>query len=392
MRNLDQVDVFSKIGRSKPIRPSKLSVLSVCPWQYLLSTEQNCSPVLEVNPIGVLGSAMHKIIEKYAGQHTLKGLEVQQMIANEFEKKISLQPDNLLKRTFIRLGVNGVINPQRLLSASRLAFKSIRTAPQKKLGIELSFQNFETHSSDFIRERKLSSTELELEGWPDLVYKNENAIHVVDYKLSLRKNEDGKPKESYILQAAAYGLLAKECYKNSNVVLELISPTDKWVSPLDSELEIYVRTKLKQASNALPFGEVFDASQIARTGLHCVECSYRPGCMAYNANFLEGQQKSSETICSNDVFGQILAIKEADGFLSLEVESTFEKRKVVVEGVLKYSNSNPSIGSNFVGYGLGTTEIKGRGKYVANFHIFNPTNPTNSAFSSYAKTYDAHHL
>ena len=87
MSNVSQVDFFTKIARSKPFRPSKLAVLNDCPWQYLLSTEQNSFPVLEANPLGVLGSAMHKIIEKYAGQHSLKGLEVQQMIADEFEKK-----------------------------------------------------------------------------------------------------------------------------------------------------------------------------------------------------------------------------------------------------------------------------------------------------------------
>jgi CRISPR/Cas system-associated exonuclease Cas4 (RecB family) len=388
MSTSNSLEINSKIARLKPIRPSKLSVLFDCPWQYLLSTERNISPVLEKNPIGVLGSAMHKIIENYAGQHSLKGLEVQKLIANEFEKKISLEPNNLLKRTFDRLGIDGVINPKRLLSATQLAYKSIIASPKKNFSAVNFDYKFDAQSNDFLRENRLSSSDLDLEGWPDLVYKKDSIIYVVDYKLGLRRNADGKPKESYIFQAAAYGLLAKERFNNGNIILELISPSEKWTTPLDNDLEAHVRQLISQASRTLPIGELFDATQVAQPGMHCGDCSFRPGCPSYNNNFLAIQLNQSVETCSNDVCGKISSIQELNGLIRLEIESNFENRKFVVEGLDSYDKSALSPNSNFIGYGLGSTEIKGRGTYVSNFHIFNVVSPSNSAFSSYVKTLD----
>ena len=383
MTNLDSLHTNIKIGRSKPFRPSKISTLFDCPWHYLLSTEQSKLPTLESNPLGLLGSAMHKIIEDNAGQHSLKGLEVQNLIVSEFEKKVSSQPDNLLKWAYERLGITGVISQQRLLNASQLAFKSIRSSPPKKISNEFSNINFDSKLNNFVRERKFYSPKLGLEGWPDLVYTNENLIHVVDYKLSLRRNEEGKPKEAYIVQAAAYGLLAKETYKNSNVILELISPSDKWIKHLDADLENQVKDLLIHANQILPIGEKFDAQEIARPGMHCEQCSYRPACLTYNDSLIKDNIKSSESICTHDVYGKITAIEESNNLFRLEIKSNVESRKIIVDGFVSKNNLKPLVHANFLGYELGSAEVKGRGSYISNFHLFNPANSINSAFSSY---------
>ena len=375
-----------ELSRNKPFRPSKLAVLFECPWQYLLSTEHPKTSMLGLNPIGVLGSSMHKIIEKNAGEHHFKGLEVQQLIQEEFKKQITKLPNNFLKWTFQKYGMNGVINPARLLSAAQLAFKSIRSSPQKTNILQYFPSNSEESKSNFIRESKFFSLDLDLEGWPDLVYKNENSVHVVDYKLSLSRSEDGSPKESYILQAAAYGLLAKELNRNSDVILELTSPSDNWARSLDKVLENKVKETLTSASTILPKGKSFQILQLARLGNHCTKCNFRPSCSAYTNNLLSISSDQGDSISKNDVVGNIISINQIKNTIRIELETNLLNRKVTIEGLVPEIHSNLKIGDFLFGYELSTSEIKGRGTYVANFHILNSATPHSSAFSSFIKT------
>lgn len=369
--------------RTRPITPSKLNLLSDCRWQFLLSTEQSGVTRLPQGPMALLGSAMHKVIEVHAGRKGLTGLEVHRLVQEDFGRLAMSLQSGLLRWVFSRDGINGVVPPAAVAAAAQLAFKNVRgslgTASYARVG-GLSRTNV---GSQLGRERNFASEALDMSGKPDLVYRKGGVLHVVDFKLGLGRDATGQPNRGYILQVAAYGLIIKQAYGADKVVLELRSPVDVWVQVLDTDLEAAVHQAADMAKELLPKGTAFTASSLARLGTHCQTCSYRPGCPLYRSCLDSGDKAMTGATSPFDVIGTVVSATRSGESLRVIVEAKPYGRRVVIDGVVEaLSPRELSHGVQIQGYALATNELKGRGDYIANFHVWSPAYPRNSAFTA----------
>jgi hypothetical protein len=359
-------------------------MLSNCPWQYLLSTEQVDVPQLPWAPKALLGSAVHKVIEVNASQRGLTGLDVRRLVQEEFGRRAMELPAGLMPWVYAREGINGVLAPAVVLTAAQLAFKNIGSVPVPA-GPGAASLLVETNAQGQLgRERKFASTDLDMEGWPDLVYRRGDTVHVVDFKLGLGRDSTGQPKHDYILQVAAYGLMAQQACGGGKVVLELRSSIDDWVHALDGQLEAAVREAASQARAVIPKGAAFSASELTRLGHHCNGCSFRPGCPAYRGCLESGDESATGALSPFDGMGTIVTATRSGESWRVVIDALPNGRRVTIDGILEsLTPEGLASGVKLDGYALATSEVKGRGTYIANFHLWSPASPRNSAFTSF---------
>jgi len=329
---------------------------------------------------------MHKAIELNAG-HQLTGLEIKRLIEDEFGRRVSKLPVGLVRWVYDRDGTYGLLPTSIIMGASQLAYKSIQSSQVSfGPGTESILVGGDAHGQ-LGRERRFGSSALDMEGWPDLVYRKGNAIHIVDFKLGLSRDEHGKPKQDYVLQIASYGLMAKRASGITQVVLELRSPSDEWVHDLDAHLEAAVITAAQKAQEVLPRGKVFASAALTRLGPHCQRCSYRPACRAYSDCLSAGDDSNTGALSPFDLTGKVTSVTQVAGASRIAVDALPDERRVVVNGLIDgVVVSGMSEGCRFTAYGLATSEIKGRGNYIANFNAWSQGNPRRSAFDAYITT------
>ena len=371
------------LSRTRPISPSKIALISVCPWQFLLSTEAPKSPKIPHSPRAILGSAMHKTIELNAGLK-LTGLEVKRLIEEEFGRRVLALPNGLVRWVYIRDGTYGLLPNSIVMAASQLAYKSIQNSQISfTSGTESMLEGGDAHGQ-LGRERKFGSTVLDMEGWPDLVYRKGNAVHIVDFKLGLSRDEHGSPKQDYILQIASYGVMAKRASGLTQVVLELRSPSDEWVHDLDGHLEASVVNAAQRAQQLLPRGKVFDSTALTRLGPHCQSCSHRPSCRAYSSCLLSGEGSKTGALSPFDITGKVTSVTQVSGLSRIVLAAIPDQRRVIVNGLIDgVVVSGLSEGCKFTAYALASSEIKGKGNYIANFNAWSQSNPRRSAFDAF---------
>jgi CRISPR/Cas system-associated exonuclease Cas4 (RecB family) len=362
--------------RSRPASPSKLGSFLECPLQFLLGTDRALSARLPPHPLALLGSAAHKVIEQATFGSRPSGIEVVNLVKQQFESLINSAPDCLLKWIYERDGIAGVLPASQITSAARLVYQSLPT---------------EGRSAEYIdhrvwREESFSCTELDMAGWPDFVQQKGDSIHVVDYKLGLGRDNEDKPNPKYILQIAAYGLLAKKSTGVKNVTLELRAPADLWLGNLTDELEEKVQQVSNQLKKTVPRNKPLDPLQLSTPGEHCKKCSVRSSCSAYLQRLEKWTDKTDETLSPKDVAGMVLSVNLNREALNLVCASEARDTKITITGVVSalYAQSL-SVGDDIKLFSLETTEILGRAEYVSNFHVWNSRNAKSSAFTFHIK-------
>jgi len=370
--SLQSTESIRSLSRSSPASPSKLGLFLECPLQFLLGADRALSCSLPPHPLALLGSAAHKVIEQATFRSRPSGIEVVNLVKQQLETLINNAPDCLLKWIHGRDGIAGVLPESQITSAARLVYQSLPTEGRSAESIDHRVW----------REECFSSTELDMAGWPDYVQQKGDSIHVVDYKLGLGRDNEGEPNPKYILQLAAYGLLAKNSTGVKKVTLELRAPADMWLGNLTEELEEEVQQVSNQLKKTIPRNKPLDPLQLSNPGEHCKKCNVRSSCPAYLQRLEEWADITDEVLSPKDFAGMVLSVSQEGEALKLVCASKQSDTKLTITGVVStlYSRSL-NVGEKVKLFSLETTEILGRARYISNFHVWNSRNGKNSAFT-----------
>jgi CRISPR/Cas system-associated exonuclease Cas4 (RecB family) len=262
-----------------------------------------------------------------------------------------------------------------------------RYGDSQPLGTRGTPVNGRTTPSVFGPERRVSSENLDVEGRADLIYKDSSsAIHVVDYKSGKVTDENGQPKREFLLQVATYGIAVSERFPPPHkIILELLSPNSEWTGQLNEELAFEVKTLLEQVNSLLPKNTSVDTNRLATIGSHCHSCSYRPTCPAYT---LALEDEKIDQTCQCDLSGTIFEVSQQADMAIIRLR-TKGGRIAAITGVPRDIYPELHVGARIHAYSLGITDVLSRARYPANFYMYRPENPRESAFSAMILALDA---
>lgn len=372
--------IKNHVSRTQPIRPSKIGLFYNCPLRYVFETERHEFSGLPPGPQVYLGIAFHGAIEKFWGEPSIRGIDIREWIRAEFGKLILAEENGLCRWLYLRDGIDGLIIPSLVSDVSRLAQQQVSASGYGKF--KGSSINNKKPQSIFGVERLLISEVLDLAGRADLIEKRDDGVSVVDFKLGLKLNESGEPRTEYLLQLAAYALIVKEQLGNLDLSLELRSPKRSTRHPFDAVLEANVLQTIKKMHLTLPRLKAIDQSEIAQKGDHCLSCGYRSNCSNYLTRLSTSQAVGDDFVSPLDVHGKVISISQEDGMKSVLLSAKPDQRRVLISGIPNsVIGDHLKQGDDLLALSLRTPEVRSKGNYIANFHLFDCTNPRQSAFS-----------
>lgn len=367
--------------RTQPLRPSKIGLFLSCPLRYLFETERSAYLSLPPGPQVYLGIAFHGAIEHFWGQPSIKGLEIREWIRTEFGKKITEADRNLCQWLYVREGIDGVIAPSIVNDASRLAHQQVAASKSGSKRV-VSPNAKEISQSIFGIERRLTSETLDLAGRADLIEMDGECVCVVDFKLGLHLTVLGEPSPEYLLQLASYALIVREQLGDVSVSLELRSPKRTSRHAFDHSLESSVLETIQVMRAKLPRDTVLDTAAIAQSGEHCLSCGHRHLCTNYQNRLKATSCAGTEFVSPNDVRGTVISVSEERGIFSVILQANPDSRRVSISGIpAELLDGQLKVGDVLAAFSLATPEVRGKGNYIANFHIWDQTNPRQSAFN-----------
>jgi CRISPR/Cas system-associated exonuclease Cas4 (RecB family) len=368
------------LKRTQPLRPSKIGLFNSCPLRYIFETERPEPRGLLPGPQVYLGIAFHTAIEHFWGQPTAKGVDIREWIRAEFVRKVMAHDKGLCQWLLRRETIDAVISPSLVTDSARLAQKQVAASQQAKTVGTSYFA--EKSEGIFGVERRLLSEVLDIDGRADLVERDGPVVCVVDFKLGLQLTESGEPKPEYLLQLAAYALIVKEQLEGVEVILELRSPKKTSRHLFDSVLEANVLRTVKDMQTTLPRNTILDATSIARKGDHCLTCGYRSMCVNYLSRLSTSPTIDSDYISPLDICGKVISTSSDTSTFSLVLSAQPDSRRVKISDIpLEMAVRQLSPGEEVAIFSLATPEVQGKGNYIANFHVWDRTNPRQSAFS-----------
>lgn len=379
----------ASLRRTQPFRPSKIGLFLSCPLRYILETERFGYSSLSPGPQVYLGIAFHGAIEHFWGQADVKGVQIREWIREEFGKKVIAEDRGLCQWLYSREGIDAVIAPSLVSDASRLAHQQV--AASKSPALRVASQNAEGKSqSIFGIERRLSSDTLDLAGRADLIERTDECVCVVDFKLGLPLTESGEPKPEYLLQLASYALIVREQLGDVSVSLELRSPKRTSWHAFDQSLESSISETIRVMRAKLPRETALDPAAIAQAGEHCLSCGYRHLCGNYQNRLSATSSEDTKFVSPHDVQGTVISVSEANGIVSVLLRASPDSRRVNISGIpADLLDNQLKTGDSLVAFSLATPEVRGKGNYIANFHIWDQAHPRQSAFTSKIFTSDS---
>ena len=372
------------VRRTKPVSPSKLGVFSLCPLRYVLETEYAGAGRLPYGLRALRGTAAHRVIEQLSERPHPTSQELREAFCCAVAQAVAKQDTNpLIRLAFQQLGVNALFPAGEQASTCQFIRKVLgRYVPGEAAAAGPKASPYGPRRAfAFGRERKLVSAALDVEGWVDLVYKDSAGIvHVCDFKTGNVLDAGGGPKLDYLLQIAAYGLLAKEMLGLDEAALELAGPASGWHGMLSGPHEIMARQAISALQVRLPKLETVQGESLAKPGSWCASCTVRPTCPAY-MHALEGCLDGEDILSPVDVAGTVTEILGAGEFLRLRI-LTHNGKRVSLSGVPASIYPGLSQGASIHGFSLGSYDVLARAAFPANFYLFRPDDPKASAFSS----------
>ena len=373
--------MVTQVTRTRPVSPSKILQLEQCPLRYALSTEFLQVAAIPLGMSAIRGIVIHELIGENLGRELPSAPVLRGMFIQAAERAILEKGSPLLKKTLREVAGQVLFPMKDLLSTSSFVRQIlVRYGESQPLNTRGSPVSGRTAPGIFGPERKVLSEKLDVEGRADLIYKDSSsAIHVVDYKSGKVTDENGLPKRDFLLQVATYGLAVSERFPPpQKIILELLSPDSEWAGQLDEGVALEVKTLLLQVSALLPKNTRIDANRLATIGQHCQSCSYRPACPAYTAA-LESEQIGQT--CQCDLSGTIFeVIQKAD--MAIIRLRTKGGRIAAIAGVPRDIYPELHVGAHIRAYSLGITDVLSRAQYPANFYMYRPESPRESAFSA----------
>lgn len=359
----------------------------MCPLRYVFETEGTGAERIPSGLMALRGIAAHRVIEEFARHPSPEIQELRQAFYRAAAQAAEAQDANALIRTaFQQSGLGALFSAEQLASACQFIRKVLARRPEAATapGRPAAVLAQPVRPSVFGAERKLSSPALDMEGRADLIYRDSGgAVHVADFKTGNVLEADGQPIPGYLLQIAAYGVLAKEMLGADEIALELAGPASGWCGRLSGELEATVRETVANLRARLPKQQPLQAGSLAAPGAWCQLCASRPSCPAY-MQALEGGPAEQAFLSSFDVAGKITDCTAAGGFTRLRI-LTREGKYISLSGVPSPLYPGLKPGTDIQGFSLGSFDVLSRAAFPANFFVFRPDNPKSSAFSSLLK-------
>lgn len=380
---LPAAEPISRIARTKALAPSKLWLIGQCQLRYLLETERPDVARISAGPTAALGIAAHNVIADL--DSSVSPEEIKRRICGELQNIVASSNSSLLLFVAAKHGLAGLFSTQQVLDTRLFALRqaSIQLQRRRNDG-EFRRQPANSRPSQLGAERWFENSEHDIAGKVDLAYRDKDgAIHVVDFKLG-RVAVDGQPKEEFLMQVAAYGLLVKHGLNADRVVLELIGPSSAWARSFDAGLQGWITDSVRKAADQMPRGEFFDPKRLANLGNHCLSCSYRPSCSAYKASLQRGstQWSPDQTPYSFDFLGTLDQVQPMGDMARMRFVLA-DGRHASIAGMPAHlwpTSAGP--GTKLEAYALGCLDVKGRAIAPTNFYVMRTDNPRLTAFSS----------
>jgi len=372
--------------RTKPFSPSKISVINDCPLRYLLETESYPSVNLPSNIYALTGTAIHKIIEANLSNPSISGSDLKKQFIELISKLLARNSGApLISWVFEKYGLSGILSSERTISSVQqiksLLAKYGEEKNNTKADIEFITKLIEP---DVLGSEKwLEYKNLELAGKIDFSYiDNEDIIHVIDFKSGKVIDNEGQPKDGYLLQIGVYGLMVEHSTSNSNILLELIGSHTSWSGRLDDSLKMRVRNLVAYAKKILPLNQEIDASSLSKIGEHCSSCSSRFACSEYGQTLKNRFLGQDDCICSpNDLIGSVSKVTKRDDLVDILVKTNNEIICSII-GLPFHLFQEIKIDDLISAYFLGILDIENRCKFPVNFFIFRDDAPRMSSFES----------
>lgn len=386
-------EILKKVARTKPLSPSKISVINSCPLRYLFETENYPFVNPPSNIYAITGTAIHKIIEDNLSNPSISGAEIKKQFLSAIDRLIlNNKRAPLICWVYEKFGLGGTITNERVISSvqqiKRLLDKYRKDKSSTRSDVNLSSQKDEF--SALGSERWFELAKFELAGKIDLSYlDDEGVIHVIDFKSGKVIDDEGLPKEEYLLQIGLYGLMVEDSTSHSNLLLELIGPHISWSGCLDESLRDRVVDLITYAKNKLPLNKEIDASEASITGDHCLSCRSRFACGKYVNALKERAYGEENAICAPCDVICVVKKTSARGDLIDLIVSPMGGITCSIMGLPRTLYPEFKEGDLIAGYFLGILDIENRCNFPANFYVFRDEAPRMSSFESMVALVDA---
>ncbi|MBO1555111.1 PD-(D/E)XK nuclease family protein [Yersinia pseudotuberculosis] len=376
------------LARTRPALPSKLGVFIACPARYLLESEPHTIQQVSLHPRTILGSVVHLLANTLQKDTGVTPASVIEQLENTFISALgnTQRAGPLTEWVLQRHGIAGLISRQALLEQVRYAKSIIMPVIERAKYLPDSPEKRENRIP-VGREKSLTSSQFNMSGRADLIYQtNSGPIRVVDFKTGKVTDELNQPKDHYLLQIAAYGMMVKEQVPDIDVELELAGVSDSWTGSLDANLNDRVTHILIKLNNTLPFNEPLHAQALAQTGKHCVTCISRCSCPVYREKLQEylQQHQFDSAYFGYDFFGQLLGIEVGDSLITLRVQlANGYTVKIFRIPAQLFPESERIVGRSLFIYGVNSLGRSSDGGFPRNFYVINTQDPKRSAFQFY---------
>lgn len=329
--------------RIKPIEhisPSKFYKLRQCALAEVWSISGNPS-LIPYHANALLGSVIHKVLEKYSCDNTLS--------IEDFEQHWQQCERSALQR----------IHPDEQWRYQPLSEKATyyftKKFNTKKAVEKLLNKEGDQPTHQAISEHPLNSNDGLIKGIADLVIKkNEtNVVSVIDFKTGKVHKNEGAIKEEYIEQLKLYAVLYNH---NKDQIFDGIKewPDNLYIVSSDGsyhaipytyheaeELYLMVKSVVNKTNEII--GEAEDVEdKLSNTGEHCKYCSYRVVCKKFINN---------ATINEYDFVGVIRSLFIVPG--NKKVVMRFEDTPWVIHYFLQpHQTINLSVGQKIIAVNL----------------------------------------
>lgn len=375
----------TKISRTKPFSPSKLSLLNQCKLSYLLQTEKTCHKV-SAGPNSFFGTAIHKTIEQLLPKGDSSSAEIRTLLSQNLLNSISKLSETspILHWAITKNGINKIYDHVRMISAIQQIKRTINKYSHHTISeAKFSREKNEARKNQLGSERAFEVERYDLAGYIDYSFIDlDDVIHVIDFKSGKIFDDDGSLKVEYHSQIGLYGLLVKEHYPDKEIILEVIGAGDYWSDNLDLAFRNKLINAIEITIRDMPLGVEFSLESLGQLGSHCSSCRARSACPKYFEVLRCGVQKTENQILSNeDLYGEVQDISKSNELIEIRLKSSLNI-VISITGIPEILFKNISIGSNLACYNLRFYDHEALCSFPANFYIYRSDIPKISAFEA----------
>ena len=378
----------ARLARTRPGSPSKLATLLACPLRYLLETENTGKALIGAHPAILLGTAVHNAAETLQGRATLDAADCVSLLEANFAALIADEARSSPVTSWVRarFGMAGIVSRRQLLGQAAFA-KALAERFRSGKGRRDAGGMNSRGAIPLGAEKWLASATLGIGGRVDLICEDgAEAVRIVDFKTGRVNDDDGNPKAAYLLQLAAYGRIAHELDPGKVIKLELIGKADAWMGTFDATLKALADAALAYLHAVLPIGATFAPKDLARAGLHCAQCSYRPSCDLYSTRLQNSMSAGSFDYEASplDIYGEVLEVCAAGEAIStircrVKNGNTIAVSRIPNAMLLGIEKCK---GKKLRAYALGSLEAKREAAFPCNFFVLDLETPRDSAFQA----------